>query len=330
MKILILRMSAFGDIIMASGILPPIKKAYPDSTIFWMTQKEYEPLLSNSPYIDQIIPINRKKIEMAFKKRKIGEFVTLVKRYIKELRQYNFDLVLDLQGIWKSGVWAFFSRSRKKIVVDPKEGCGFLYTKKIISNPQDKKIGAEYKLILKHLGISDKEYGFGLGEVPDVLNLKEKYVVFCPFTTRPQKFWIDNYWKELQQGFKQKGFKIAVLGGKGDIKRFTKIFSDDSKMINLVGKLDILESLGVIKHSSGVVGVDTGLTHAAMLFNKRVVAIFGSTCPYFDTGYEAGKVLYKKLPCSPCKRNPTCDNKFTCMKNISPQQVLDAFFEISS
>lgn len=328
MKILIIRMSAIGDIIMASGILPALKRAYPNSTIFWMVQKEYETLVSNSPYIDKLISFDRKKIEYLLKKGKIGEFFSFINKYIKELRHDDFDLVIDLQGIWKSGIWSFFFKSKKKIVVDPKEGCGFLYSKRIKSNPKDKRIGAEYKLVLGYLGVLNQKYRFGLGDVPDVLKLNEKYIVFCPFTTRPQKFWIDSYWRELTQGLEKKGFKIVVVGGKFDEKRFYEIFTNNSKVINLVGRLNILQSIGVLKHSWGVIGVDTGLTHAGMLLKKPTVALFGSTCPYLDTEYPAGKVLYKKLPCSPCKRNPTCNNELTCMKEITPDEVLDIFNKI--
>ncbi len=316
-------MSAIGDIIMASGILPALKKAYPTSHITWVAQREYIELLSDSPYVDQVISFDRKGLSKLLKQGTIIGFLRQLLFLIKEIRKKHYEIVLDLQGIWKSSIWAVLSRSGNKIVVDPKEGVGFLFSKKIYPNPKDKRIGAEYKLALEFLQVVENNYTLGVGINRSPVDIQGEYVVFCPFTTRQQKFWIDNYWREVQDFVHKKGYKVVILGGKQDRELFNKIFSSRENLIDLVGKLSLKESIGIIKGASAVIGVDTGLTHCGMLMKRPTIAIFGSTCPYLDTGYSKGIVLYENLDCSPCKRNPKCRGNFECMHKITPSKVIE-------
>jgi heptosyltransferase-1 len=72
-----------------------------------------------------------------------------------------------------------------------------------------------------------------------------------------------------------------------------------------------------------VIGVDTGLTHLAITLAAPTIALFGSTMPYAH-GPDHGRavVLSQNLPCSPCRRHPTCSGAFPCMGELAPQQVL--------
>ena len=72
-----------------------------------------------------------------------------------------------------------------------------------------------------------------------------------------------------------------------------------------------------------LVGVDTGLTHMGIAFATPTVAIFGSTCPYTNTGRTNARVIWLGLHCSPCKRRPTCGGAYTCLRDITPERVLD-------
>ena len=71
-----------------------------------------------------------------------------------------------------------------------------------------------------------------------------------------------------------------------------------------------------------MIGVDTGLTHLAIAHDRTTLTLFGSTCPYRFTDNPNATVIYKALPCAPCKRRPICDGAYTCMSNIQPDDVL--------
>jgi len=82
------------------------------------------------------------------------------------------------------------------------------------------------------------------------------------------------------------------------------------------------EAAAVIARAALLIGVDTGLTHMGTALAQPTVAIFGSTCPYQDTGRPTGSVIWLGMPCSPCRRRPTCGGKFTCLRDITPERVL--------
>ncbi|HEY9546087.1 MAG TPA: glycosyltransferase family 9 protein, partial [Solimonas sp.] len=70
-----------------------------------------------------------------------------------------------------------------------------------------------------------------------------------------------------------------------------------------------------------VIGVDTGLTHIGIAVGTPTVALFGSTCPYRQGADSPLIVMYDALPCAPCRRHPTCDGRFDCMRGLTPQRV---------
>jgi heptosyltransferase-1 len=153
-----------------------------------------------------------------------------------------------------------------------------------------------------------------------------RYAVICPFTTRPQKHWFEERWAALAAALQgQLSLAVVMLGGPGDTgaaRRITTLAG--SRIGNLTGTTSLVQSAAIIKKASLVVGVDTGLTHMGVAFNRPTIALFGSTCPYLDAATENTIVLYEKMPCSPCRRSPTCNDDFTCMKQISVERVFDA------
>jgi len=79
-----------------------------------------------------------------------------------------------------------------------------------------------------------------------------------------------------------------------------------------------------VSKAKAVIGVDTGLTHMGIAAGVPTVALFGSTCPYTETGRDNVEVIYHNLDCAPCKRRPSCGGAFTCMTEILPSEALEA------
>jgi heptosyltransferase-1 len=102
----------------------------------------------------------------------------------------------------------------------------------------------------------------------------------------------------------------------------------DLRVENWVGVHPLGVSAALIQGADAVIGVDTGLTHMGIAAGVPTVALFGSTCPYTQTGRDNVRVIYHALPCSPCKRRPTCGGHFDCMGGIRPVEVLDALRQV--
>ena len=156
------------------------------------------------------------------------------------------------------------------------------------------------------------------------LGLTEPFIAIAPFTTRPQKHWPSEHWQNLiHKVRKHSHLPIAILGGPGDVAKAEALTFECNGVISLAGKISLEESVSVLSLCDAFVGVDTGLTHLATSYKKPTVAIFGSTRPYTITDNAYTHVLFKDMPCAPCKRKPTCNGRFDCMALVTPEQVFN-------
>jgi heptosyltransferase-1 len=121
------------------------------------------------------------------------------------------------------------------------------------------------------------------------------------------------------------GLPVAVLGGPGDREAAALIAADAAgAAVALAGRTSLLEAAALIERSRALVGVDTGLGHMGIAFKRPTLLLFGSTCPYTDTGRAEARVLYHAMECSPCKRRPTCGGVYHCMRAIGVDDVMGA------
>ncbi len=157
--------------------------------------------------------------------------------------------------------------------------------------------------------------------------LKEKlgdsdYAVICPFAQFPQKNWFEDYWEQIilriRGRYHLRTVIVGGVNGKGAGEKMAKM----SGAINLAGETSLEETASVIAGASLLIGVDTGLTHMGHAFNIPTISLFGATYPYDYVDSDISKVIYLDRFCSPCRRNPTCQGKFQCMREITPDNVL--------
>ena len=334
-RILIIRPSSIGDVVMASPMLQVLKKAYPSSHIAWLLSPSFTDLLQSHPLVDDIIIWDKGTWTRLWKS---GQIISLLKNmfaFMKELRAQNFDLVLEAQGLFRSRILAWMSGGKEKIGFESKEPGRFLLTKVISRGPRNKQMSSEYYQMMKELGITPQTPFKPLLAVPNErtrsanrkllqAGIGKTYAVFCPFTTRPQKHWLENRWIDLSVRIREElHLPALILGGPEDHKSGDRIESlSHGAAINFAGKTSLGEAMAILKGSSLVIGVDTGLTHMGAAFDTPTVALFGATCPYLYTDAPSFAVIYHELPCSPCKRSPTCDGDFTCMRRIGVDEVL--------
>jgi heptosyltransferase-1 len=147
-------------------------------------------------------------------------------------------------------------------------------------------------------------------------------VALCPFTTRPQKHWLESRWSELANILYDRGMQPVLLGGPADSEAAARITANSPKLVNLAGKLKLDESVALISECQQLIGVDTGLTHMGTALHIPTVALFGSTRPYLTSGTPTTHVMYDAPSCSPCHRHPTCEGRFDCMTQLTVEAVL--------
>lgn len=337
-SILIVRLSAIGDIVMASGFLTALRVRYPKARISWLTQPECESLLRDNPDLDEVIVWPRKQWSELWSKRALLQLRATAKTFSAELKKRRFDLAIDLQGLLKSGWLSYLSGADYRVGLGSREGAQILMHQVLDRSAADEPlIGSEYRSALEQLGVDAGSFRMQVGIGQDTIkSLAEKFpklypaaidVVICPFTTRPQKHWPEGHWQELCQLLVANGRRIVVLGGPGDQTVGEKLATSDA-ITNLAGKTSLQEAAALISQSKGVIGVDTGLTHMGHAFQVPTLCLFGSTRPYLNPDNPAGMVIYLNKECAPCRRHPTCGGTFHCLGDITPAQVNEAFLQL--
>ena len=335
-RILIVRLSALGDIVMSSGLIPALHKRFPQAELYWLTEAGCAPLLKHNPKLKDVLIWPRAQWEQLLKAKQYGALWREIRSFRKMLRGMHFDLVLDGQGLLKSGLCAWFTGAPRRISIIAREGSHLLVHERVVPPPgADTRIGSEYRYLATYLGAPEADFQLDLAvgaaplaqaqaalEAAMAGKPARPLVVLCPFTTRPQKHWVEANWSELAHRLIERGLQPIVLGGPADQDAAARIAAGCPDLINLTGALKLDESVALISLCQQLIGVDTGLTHMGTALRLPTVALFGSTRPYLSSGTPTTQVMYDALPCSPCRRRPTCDGRFDCMKQLTVERVL--------
>lgn len=353
-SILIIRLSAIGDVVLASGLLPALRVRYPNTTLSWLTEPATAPLLRGHPALDQLFIWDKADCKRRWQSGQKRAAITQLLKLRSQLKQADFDWVIDAQGLLKSGIWAWLSGAKRRIGLGSVEGSQYLMTE---VTPRDNAsvISSEYRGLMRYLGASsefvDHCYQLSLTHfaTPNPLTCQQwpsivkqlhlnvgtdglhrgQYLVFCPFTTRPQKHWFEHHWIALAVLLhRHYQLPCVILGGPADQHAAEAMAAKMANGVSLAGHCSLLQSSQIISEAAFLIGVDTGITHMGIMHKVPTVAIFGSTCPYQSAPNT--RVLYLHKSCSPCRRRPTCAGRYDCLFDITPSMVQAALAALIS
>jgi heptosyltransferase-1 len=339
-RVLVVRLSAIGDVIMASGLIPVMHDAWPDARVAWLTQDGNAALLRANPRLAEVIVLPRGRWARLWTERRYGTVLRELRAFARDLRTRRFDLVLDLQGLVKSGVWAWLSGAPERIGLGSREGSSRLMTRVVGRDVDDDRLGKEYRALAVALGLDAARFAMDI-VIPErdsvaaqamlgAAGVGSDYAVFAPFTTRPQKHWLAERWPALAGRLAaERGWRAVLLGGPGDRGQAEEMASaSGGAAVALAGETSLTEAAAVIRGARLLVGVDTGLTHLGVAMGVPTLPLFGSTCPYQRAPEGRLRVIYLPRPCSPCRRRPTCGGSFDCMREISVDRVVSEVGEL--
>lgn len=324
MNILIIRLSSIGDILLTTPFVRNVKNKYPEAHLTYVTKKQFTPLLKNNPHIDEILSYDSAtKLKGLFRLRdKLAE------------KQYAY--IFDLHNNFRSNrltktLAGKVSRIRKNKL----KRAVLVYFKWNLYN-KIKPATIKYMDVGSGAGITDDGEGLELflgGEKEGILkhnNLQmNQYICIAPAAAHYTKIWPMEYVKELLIKITEVSkFKLAILGSASETEMFKALPKNES-IIHLAGKLSLLESAEVIKHSKGIISNDSGLMHMAAALKKPVIAIFGSTVKelgFFPYRADSIVIENEKLWCRPCShigRKKCPLGHFKCMREITVETVFN-------
>jgi len=336
-SILLVRLSARGDIVFSSPMVRALRRSYPQAHLTWLVEAHTAELIRHHPELDEVLVWDRSRWRSLLRERRFGTLFREARKLVRDLRSRKFDLALDLQGLLRSGVWTFLSGAATRIGLQSREGSGLFMTRVV---DRDRKggdpalVSSEYLYLARQMGLDVGDFRM---EVPltredrtfaraavRALGLSGGYAVAVPFTTLPSKHWFEDRWARLMDDLeRERGLPTVILGGPGDQEAQRRIRAmTGGKPRSLVGETSLTQAAALLETADLVIGVDTGLTHMGMALERPTIAIFGSNIPYTDPRTEKGRVLVHWLECSPCRGNPTCDGEFPCLRRITVEEVM--------
>ena len=332
-RILIIRPSAIGDIIMASPMIRVLRKARPQAYIAWLADESVRGLLDHHPDLNEVIYWSKERWRNQIKSLHILDLLSEVRQLSADLKQRRFDLAIDAQGLLRSRLLARISGAAVRIGLDSREPGRILMTQ-IVSRGDDKRpMSSEYRQLMCALGfepeafapeivLSQKDQEAAASKLR-ALEINKRFVLFCPFTTRSHKHWFPARWAEMAKYIATHfDLPILMLGSMRDSEAGRRIQAlADVPIRDLIGQTTLPEAAAIVAQAALVIGVDTGMTHMGTAFRRPTIALFGATCPYLHTPSADTIVLYVRQTCSPCKRKPTCQGRYDCMGAITVKQA---------
>ena len=334
MNILIVKLSAIGDIIHTLPSLAALRQLYPDAHITWVVEEAAADLIKNHPYLDTVLVSRRKRWSKDIRSGQFRQPLTEIRSFIKALRQRYYDLVIDFHGLFKSSIIVFLSRGKRKMGYDSLQELSGLFLNEKIPEDMNKHAIDRYLDFPRYLGAqvdgaqfvlpSDREAEEKVQILLRKYNLEDKkFIAINPVALWETKLWSNEKFARLADLINNElQVKVAFTGSeKEPIEEITSLMTTEK--INLGGQTSLPELACLYKKAKMVISTDSGPMHLAAAMGTPVIALFGPTDPARTGPYGSGHaVIRTELPCGPCflKKCPTKK----CMEDISPAQIIAA------
>lgn len=330
-NILIVKLSAIGDVVHALPVASALKNCYPKARITWVVEKPAYDLLTNNPYIDEIIVFDKLKFKsfLGFMHHSPG--------FIRRLREAKFDLSLDLQGLFKSGMISFLSGANSRLVYENAREGSHLLSKRVVGEYSQGHVVDRYLDVVRSLGCKIHKPVFDVVVPPDQgeltrrivakagLDIERSYVVLALGANWPNKIWPFEHFAKLSDRLYNANIIPVMIGGSGD-----RILADHiSSMtqippIDLTGKTTLKQLAYVIQKASAFVGGDTGPMHLSVAMGTPTVALMGPTDTIRNGPYGKGHAaVVTPRDCAGCWQR-SCPKKLDCLQAVTVEQIYEA------
>ncbi|MCY3610666.1 MAG: glycosyltransferase family 9 protein [Gemmatimonadetes bacterium] len=356
-KILIVRLSARGDLVFASPLAGALRRRYPNAHIAWAAEEHTADVIRHNPHLDEVIVWERAAWKRMLRTGRWGALAQAAADLLDRLRDARFDVAIDAQGLLRSGVLAFLTGAPVRIGLGSREGSRALMTRVVRRGGDARRIASEYAHLAEVLGLDTRTFPLEIPRSADEAEraarvveregLEAGFVAVCPFTTRFHKHWLEELWSEVIRRLRaDMRVGVVMLGGPADREAADRILAGadvpvterpagregggpagggvGAPVLDLVGRTTLGEAAALVSRCSVLAGVDTGLSHMAHAWGRPAVLLFGSHTPYLDPPGPGVRILHSGRSCSPCRGKLTCDGRVDCMRDITVDEVVAA------
>ncbi len=318
-KVLVIRLSSIGDIVLTSPVVRCLKQQGGDISVHYLVKKQFLPIVASNPYIDKIYTLEAD-----------------LKELTRQLKKENYDFIIDLHKNFRS----YFIRFKLNKAAGSFPKLNFrkwLWVRFKINLMPDVHIVDRYFKAVKKLDIHNDGKGLDYFipekeelNVFDLTGGMEDFTAFVIGAKHKTKILPEEKILEVCRRMKR---PVILLGGPDDAEKGERIaVASGENVYNACGKLSINQSASVIRQASGVISHDTGLMHIAAAFRKDILSVWGNTVPEFGMSpymvADNGKsriLEVRGLKCRPCSKigfDHCPKTHFKCMQMIDENEML--------
>jgi heptosyltransferase I len=324
-RILIIKPSALGDVVHALPVLNLLRRRWPEAWIGWVLGGAFAGLLEGHPQLDEIIRFDRQGLSRGWRDPRAA--VELF-RFARRLRRGAFDLVLDLQGLFRSGWMTLRTGAGVRIgFANAREWAPLFYTHRVpIDSPEQHAVD-RYLHLCQALGCGRDpvEFKFHVTEqhrtqVASLIGDGAPLAVLLPGTNWPTKRWPVDRFAALVEPLKERFGLRTILAGGPDVAHLAEQIPGT---LNLVGRTSLPQLVALLERADLVIANDSGPMHIASALNRPLVTLFGPTNPIRTGPYRRLETVVRlDIPCSPCYSRK-CSHQ-SCLQWLDVQHVLAA------
>jgi lipopolysaccharide heptosyltransferase I len=340
-RILIVRLSALGDIIHALPAAAALRQAFPQARLDWVVDARHRAILELVPAIDRRFVISTKPARAGGRDAGQADGVFAgaggLLRLIGELRRRRYDVALDLQGLLKSAVIARSSGAARVIgfaVGQLRERAARFFYTETHESPGRHVIQKNLSL-LAALGVEGAAIEFPL-QVPaspivdlvrDQLGLGRdgRFALVNAGAAWPNKRWPPALFGEVAAALGARhGLRSVVLWGPGEEALAAEVVSASQGAAVASPGTTIAELVSLSAAAALMVSGDTGPLHIAAAVGTPLVGIFGPTNPERNGPFAAGDISVSRFSMCTCHHRRRCTAARWCLLDVPAQEVVDA------
>jgi heptosyltransferase I len=274
-KLLIVKTTSMGDVVHALPALSDLLRAHPGAEVDWLVEQPFAAIPALHPGVQRVLPMAWRKWRHQLLRRKTWSAMRSLRA---QLREHPYDLILDLQGLLKSALWA-------RQAVGPVGGydhnsarepaAAWLYQQRAAVPRDLHAVERCRRLAAAHLGytLPATAPDFGLRPPQATWGAPERYAVLIPNASRPEKLWPEARWVTVGNRLHDRGWKPVVLWGSNAEQTLAERIAAgcDGEVPPF---LRVRDMAAVLAGAQTVVGLDTGFTHLAAAFGRPTIGIY--------------------------------------------------------
>jgi heptosyltransferase-1 len=325
-RVLIIKPSAIGDVVHALPVLNLVRRKWPAARISWLVTPACSGLLEGHPLLDEVILFERKRWGGMWKSpRLLGEW----RRFTRELRERKFDLVIDLQGLFRSGWLARKTGAKVRVgFANARELAPLFYSHRVpIDTPEQHAI-ERYVKLARFIGCDDGpvEFPFATTDadrahVAELLRADVgdgRYALLLPGTNWETKRWPVEKFAGMVAPLREQFGLVSVLAGGPDAGAMASAIPG---AVDLTCRTTLKQLTALLERADLVVANDSGPMHIAAALGRPLVTPFGPTNPVRTGPFgRMDSVIRLNIECSPCYSRH-CSHR-SCLRGLEVDPVL--------